>query len=109
MTAIDPYKATVTLNVVNGFSFGRPVWYLTLEASTSVPAAIEATTFAPGLQRVPLGKDDSFSSPVERLFLAINGPDGGCANPQRQGLNAALSDGFRPNNVLGGIPTIAPD
>ena len=28
--------------------------------------------------------------------------------PQRQGLNAALSDSFRPNNVLGGIPTIAP-
>lgn len=107
--AIDPFKATVTLNVVNGFSFGRPVWYLTLEASMSVPAAIESVTFAPALQKVVLGKDDSFSSPVERLFLAINGPDGGCDNPQRQGLNAALSDGFRPNNVLGGIPTIAPD
>ncbi len=109
VTAIDPFKATVTLNVVNGFSFGRPIWYLTLEASMAVPAAIESVTFAPALQRIPLGKDDSFSSPVERLFLAINGPDGGCANPQRQGLNAALSDGFRPNNVLGGIPTIAPD
>jgi hypothetical protein len=51
---------------------------------------------------IRLGKDDSFSSP--------NGPqDGGCANPQRQGLSADLLDGFRPNNVLGGIPTLATD
>src|SRR5262249_17803018 len=50
------------------------------------------------------------SSPVERLFLALNGAtDGGCNNPQRQGISAALLDGHRPNNVLGGIPTIAPD
>ena len=27
----------------------------------------------------------------------------------RQGLFAALTDGYRPNNVFGGIPTIAPD
>ena len=108
--AIDPFKATVTLNLVNGFSFGRPVWYLTMEASTPTAAAIEATTFAPALLRDVLGKDDSFGSPVERLFLAINGAsDGGCDNPQRQGLVAALTDGHRPNNVLGGIPTIAPD
>ncbi len=25
--AIDPVQGTVTLNLVNGFSFGRPVWY----------------------------------------------------------------------------------
>lgn len=110
VVAIDPVKGTVTLNLVNGFSFGRPVWYLTMEASTSTAAAIEATTFAPALLRDVLGKDDSFGSPVERLFLAVNGAsDGGCNNPQRQGLVAALTDGHRPNNVLGGIPTIAPD
>jgi len=108
--AIDPIQGTVTLNLVNGFSFGRPVWYLTMEASTATAAAIEATTFAPGLLRDELGKDDSFGSPVERLFLAVNGvSEGGCDNPQRQGLTAALTDGHRPNNVLGGIPTIAPD
>jgi hypothetical protein len=110
VVAIDPGKGTVTLNLVNGFSFGRPVWYLTMEASTTMAAAIEATTFAPALLRDVLGKDDSFGSPVERLFLAVNGAsDGGCDNPQRQGLVAALTDGHRPNNVLGGIPTIAPD
>ena len=90
VVAIDPVKGTVTLNLVNGFSFGRPVWYLTMEASTSTAAAIEATTFAPALLRDVLGKDDSFGSPVERLFLAVNGAsDGGCNNPQRQGLSGS--------------------
>jgi len=54
------------------------------------------------------GGDDSFTSPVERIFISTNGPRN-CANPLRQGLDAALSDGHRPNNVLGGIPTIALD
>ena len=35
--AIDPINMTVTLNVINGFSFGRPVWYLSTE--TSIPLA----------------------------------------------------------------------
>ena len=54
------------------------------------------------------GRDDSFSSPVERIFIATNGPTG-TANPQRQGLFAELLDGHRPNNTFGGIPTIAND
>lgn len=54
--------------------------------------------------------DDSFSSPIERIFISTNGAEaGGCNNPQRQGLSADLADGHRPNNVLGGIPTIALD
>jgi hypothetical protein len=57
-----------------------------------------------------LGGDDSFSSPIERIFIGTNGPEeGGCENPLRQGLSPDLADGFRPNNVVGGIPTIALD
>lgn len=110
VVAIDTNRMTVTLNLVNGFSFGRPVWYLSTDANDPVVAAIEGATFAPALQRVQVGNDDSFSSAVERIFIAVNGPQqDGCANPQRQGLFAALTDGFRPNNVLGGIPTLALD
>ena len=59
---------------------------------------------------VLLGDDDSFASPVERIFIATNGPESGqCNNPFRQGPSADLADGYRPNNVLGGIPTIALD
>ena len=35
--------------------------------------------------------------------------EGGSDNPQRQGLFATLTDGYRPNNTFGGIPTIATD
>jgi hypothetical protein len=108
--AIDPVNMTVTLNLITGFSFGRPVWYISMDASIPLAASIEHNTFAPLMANLPLGRDDSFSSPIERIFLAANGPEeGGCANPLRQGLSADLADGHRPNNVLGGIPTIALD
>ena len=108
--AIDTVNMTVTLQMVNGFSFGRPLWYISMDASDKTVAAIEGATYAPLMQALVTGRDDSFSSPVERLFIAVNGPsDHGCANPMRQGLYAALTDGHRPNNVFGGIPTIAPD
>ncbi|MGC2021542.1 MAG: hypothetical protein WA654_10855 [Candidatus Sulfotelmatobacter sp.] len=108
--AIDPYNMTVTLNLINGFSFGRPVWYISTDASIPLAAAIEHNTFAPLMQKLHLGDDDSFSSPIERIFIATNGAeDGNCHNPLRQGLSADLADGHRPNNTLGGIPTIALD
>ncbi len=106
--AIDPVNMTVTLNLINGFSFGKPVWYISMDASIPLSAAIEHNTYAPLMAALPLGGDDSFSSPIERIFIATNGADG-CADPQRQGLSPDLQDGFRPNNVLGGIPTVATD
>jgi hypothetical protein len=108
--AIDPVNMTVTLNLINGFSFGRPVWYISMDASIPLAAAIEHNTFAPLMQKLHLGDDDSFSSPIERIFIATNGAEeGDCNNPLRQGLSADLRDGHRPNNTLGGIPTIALD
>jgi hypothetical protein len=110
VVAIDPVNMTVTINLINGFSFGRPVWYLSMDASSALAAAIEHNTLAPLMGKLPLGRDDSFASPIERIFIATNGPEAGaCNNPLRQGLSADLADGHRPNNVLGGIPTIALD
>jgi hypothetical protein len=110
VVAIDPYNMTVTIQLINGFSFGRPVWYMSMDASIPLAAAIEHNTFAPLMQKLHLGDDDSFSSPIERIFIATNGPEeGGCNNPLRQGLSADLADGHRPNNTVGGIPTLALD
>ncbi len=110
VVAIDPANMTVTLNLINGFSFGRPVWYVSMDASIPLAASIEHNTYAPLMGKLVLGHDDSFSSPIERIFIATNGPENeSCDNPLRQGLSADLADGFRPNNVLGGIPTIALD
>ncbi|MGL5923654.1 MAG: hypothetical protein ACRC32_12155 [Chroococcidiopsis sp.] len=47
-------------------------------------AAIEGATSAPALQKIEVGGDDSFSSAVERIFIAINGSQqNGCKNPRR--------------------------
>jgi hypothetical protein len=108
VVAIDPVNMTATINLINGFSFGKPVWYISMDASIPLAAAIEHNTFAPLMAALRLGGDDSFSSPIERIFIATNGAYD-CANPQRQGLSADLADGFRPNNVVGGIPTNALD
>ena len=108
VVAIDPINMTVTLNLINGFSFGRPVWYISMDASIPLAAAIEHNTYAPLMHKLLLGNDDSFASPIERIFIATNGAEG-CDNPQRQGLSADLNDGHRPNNTLGGIPTLALD
>jgi hypothetical protein len=108
--AIDPANRTVTLSLINGYSFGKPVLYISTEASDPTVAAIEGNTFAPRMRRLEVGIDDIARSAVERIFIATNGAfKGGCANPQRQGLSAALLDGHRPNNTFGGIPTIATD
>lgn len=100
---------TVTLRLSPGFSFAKPVLYLSMDTSSALTATLEEATVAPALNDIETGDDDSLYSAVERIFLFTNGAMG-CQNPQRQGLNAALADGGRsPMNVLGGIPTVATD
>jgi hypothetical protein len=108
VASICPKTQTVTLQLTEGLSFGRPVLYLSLDANDGVPAALEGVTLAPALKELTVGHDDSAFSATERIFLFANGPTGK-ENPQRQGLNSALSDGLSPLNVLGGIPTVATD
>jgi len=81
--AIDPVNMTVTINLINGFSFGKPVWYMSMDTSIPLGAAIEHNTFAPLMAAIHLGGDDTFSSPIERIFISTNGAHD-CANPQRQ-------------------------
>jgi len=116
---ISPEDQTVTLSLTPGFSFAKPVLYLSLDANDGMAAALEGATLAPGLQDVPVGRDDSAFSSVERLFAFANGPTNlppdqipsglPLVNPQRQGFNSALAGEGGPLNVLGGIPTVATD
>jgi hypothetical protein len=109
VVSICPSAGTVTIALTPGFSFAKPVLYLSTEASNPGVAALEGATFAPALRAVPVGRDDSAFSAVERIFVTVNGPTG-AGNPQRQGLNSALlGEGRGPLNVLGGIPTVATD
>lgn len=105
---ICPEQGTVTIKLTPGFSFARPVLYLSMDASNPLAASMENATFSIKLGAIATGHDDSAFSAVERIFAFINGPTGK-DNPQRQGFNSALADGLSPLNVLGGIPTIATD
>lgn len=104
---------TVTLSLTPGFSFAKPVLYISLDASVDVAAALEGATFAPRLGAIRVGGDDGAFSGIERIFGVTNGPRNvveGEQNPQRQGFNSALAgEGRGPLNVLGGIPTVATD
>jgi hypothetical protein len=108
VVSICPDAGTVTLRLTPGFSFAKPVLYLSFDASDPVVAALEESTLAPGLLDIAVGGDDSVFSAVERIFITANGPLGD-ENPQRQGLNSALNGQGSPLNVLGGIPTVATD
>jgi hypothetical protein len=105
---ICPRDKTVTMLLTTGFSFAKPVLYLSTDTNNRLTATLEGATYAPGLESIQGGGDDSLFSPVERIFVFVNGHTGK-DNPQRQGLNSALSDGASPLNVLGGIPTVATD
>jgi hypothetical protein len=105
---ICPADGTVELNLTLGFTFSRPLLYLSLEASHELPATIEVATYAPAMQDIGVGRDDSAFSAVERLFAITNGQTGK-NNPQRQGFNSALAGDGYALNVLGGIPTVATD
>ncbi len=105
---------TVTLGMTPIFSFARPSAYISTEASDEMVAALDKGTFAPAIGDIATGGDDGAFSAVERLFPIANGPTG-ADNPQRQGLNSALSDmdgsgqPLPPVHVIGGLPTIALD
>ncbi len=108
VVSIDPKNMTVTLKLTQGFSFAKPVLYLSTDANDPLAATLEGATYAPALKDIPVGRDDSAFSPIERIFVFINGPMGN-DNPQRQGLDSAIVDGESPLNVLGGIPSVATD
>lgn len=116
---ICPDEGTVTIRLVPGFSFAKPVLYMSTDTNNPMAAALEQATFAPGMQDIAVGRDDSAFSAVERIFAFANGPVNADPadipeglppqNPQRQGFNSALSGQGAPLNVLGGIPTVATD
>jgi len=105
---IDPATMTVTLKLTVGFSFAKPVFYLSFDSNDRIAATLEESTWAPALSDIPVGADDSAFSGIERLFSFVNGPMGK-GSPQRQGLSSALVDGNGPINVFGGIPTVGLD
>jgi hypothetical protein len=97
--SIDTAAMKVTLQETNGFQGGKPVKYLSTDATIPLAAALENVTLAPKLGKAPRVGDDSTASSRTSLAAFVNGQTG-ANNPQRQGLNSALLDGLDPLNVL---------
>jgi hypothetical protein len=104
---ICPRDGTVTLAMTLGYTFGKPIFYLSTEANHPLIATLEGAIHAPALSDLPFALEDAApGEAAERIYVFANGPTG-ADHPFRQGVNSALSDGGHgPLNVLGGIPTI---
>jgi hypothetical protein len=67
VVAIDTAKHTVTLVLARGFVEGKPVYYLSTEASDPVAAAVERATYVPRLSKAnPAGEIP--------IGVVVNGP-----------------------------------
>lgn len=106
VTAICPRDGTVTIKLTLGFTFDKPIQYISTEANDPLVATLENAIYTPALNGLPsMLEDASPGESAERIVVVVNGPTGK-DNPHRQGLVSALSGEGGPLNVLGGIPTI---
>jgi hypothetical protein len=110
VVAIDVAKKTVTLLLVHGFANGKPVLYISTEASDPGVATIERATFVPSLAKATAGKIP--------IYVVANGPwTGAAATSQGLGFaalhgkldedatSANSSDLFASMNVVATFPT----
>lgn len=103
---ICPKEGWVELELTIGFTFGKPILYLSTEANDEAIATLEKAIYTPALKDLPFAHEDAFpGESAERIYAFANGPEG-TDNPFRQGVNSALQGEGSPLNILGGIPTI---
>ena len=103
ITAIDFGRRTVTLDTLNGFHGGKRVQYLHQEASVELVAALEGSTLAPNLDAAPGLAQFGSDSARAAIIPVVNGAKG-VDNPQRQGLQSAVSGEGDPLNVTQVVP-----
>lgn len=90
-------QATVDILLVRGFDSGKPIFYLSTEASDPVAATLERATYAPVLNGASFrGGDDALGSGRERIFVFTNGQTG---NAQAQGIGHLIADGHASQNA----------
>ena len=111
VVAIDTANKTVTLVLARGFVDGKPVFYLSTEASDPIAASVERATYVPRLAKadsagaIPIGviaNGPQIGSYVQGLaYLALKTPLGDDATV------ANAADIGSPFNVLSLAPDIA--
>jgi len=101
--ALHPKVASVTadrkaavLALTHGFSQGKPIVYISTEASDPLAATLENVPYVPLLAKTP--------QPALVDLVAFANGQTGKGNPQRQGLGSALKDGLGPLNIAANTP-----
>ena len=85
----------VTMALAHGFDSGKPILYLSTEASDPMAATLERATYVPLLANAPfLGGDDFAGSARERIFAVTNGPRQAVAKPFDQNASDGQPQGF---------------
>ena len=84
VVAMDTKKMTVTLVMARGFFNGKPVYYISTEASNPIAASVERATYAPSLAKasssaeIPIGVvadgPQTGSAPQGLAFLTLRTP-----------------------------------
>ena len=92
--AIDTKAMTVDLLFVRAFAFGKPILYLSSEASDPATATLERAIFVPALSFAPFAGGGGFQSQSARaeIFATANGVLGN-PSPPGQGLAHVIISG----------------
>ena len=93
VASICPDNGTVDLKLRFGFADGKHLRYLSFDANSEESAALEASTFAPA------ASDILQSGATEIIYTIVNGRTDQ-KDPERQGLNSALSGGGPSLDIL---------
>jgi hypothetical protein len=94
----------VVLGLAEGFYEDQEVYYVSLDASGDLAAALEAVNFTTSLNAAPgIGSNDPATSARAGIAIFTNGQTG-AANANRQGLTSALKGEGGPNNVIETFP-----
>ncbi len=77
VTAICPRDGTVTLAMTLGYTFGKPIFYLSTEANDPTVATLEAATLSTAMNENPFALEDAApGESAERIYVVVNGPMG---------------------------------
>lgn len=100
VASICPDNGAVDLKLRFGFADGKHLRYLSFDANSEESAALEASTFAPA------ESDVLQSGATEIIYTVVNGRTGP-KDPERQGLNSALSGEGPSLDILGHFKEIS--
>jgi len=101
VASICPDNGTVDLKLRSGFADGKHLRYLSFDANSELSATLGASTFAPA------EGDILRSGATQVIYLIINGRTGP-NDPERQGLNSALSGEGSALDILANFTELSP-